>query len=74
LISNESSGEKKNFYEKLWNEWSDSVKLSNLKFLTRLGICEEEVNSLLLRFGFDDKHSLNKEEFYELMRKIEIYQ
>jgi hypothetical protein len=73
-MSSESSCEKNELYEKLWNEWSDGVKLPNLEFLTRLGICEEKVNALLLGLGYNDKHSLNKEEFYELMRKINFFQ
>jgi hypothetical protein len=73
-MSSESSCEANELYEKLWNEWSDGVKLSNLEFLSRLGICEEKVNTLFLELGYNDKHSLNKEEFYELMRKIEYCQ
>jgi hypothetical protein len=72
-MNSESSCESNELYEKLWNEWSDGVKLSNLNFLSRLGNCEEKVNSLLLELGFDHKNSLNKEEFCELMRKIEFY-
>jgi hypothetical protein len=73
-MSTESSCEANELYVKLWNEWSDGVKLSILEFLTRFGTCAEKVNSLLLGLGDNDKHSLNKEEFYELMRKIEFYQ
>jgi hypothetical protein len=71
-MSNEISYKEDDIYKKLWNEWSDGVKFSNLEFLSRLGVCEEKVNSLLLEFGYDDKKSLNKEEFYELMRKVEF--
>jgi hypothetical protein len=73
-MSSVSSCEANELYEKLWNEWSDGVKLSNLEFLTRLGVCEEKVNAQLLGLDYNDKHSLNKKEFYELMRKIEFYQ
>jgi hypothetical protein len=73
-MSSESSCEKNELYEKLWNEWSDGLKLSNLEFLSRLVVCEEKVITLLLGLGFDHKNSLNKEEFYELMRKIEFYE
>jgi hypothetical protein len=71
-MSTKSSYRKNSYYEKLWNERSDGVNLSNLSFLTRLGVCEEKVNYLFLELGYDDKHSLNKKEFYELMRKIEF--
>jgi hypothetical protein len=50
---NESSGGKNSHYEKLWNQWSDGVKLSNLEFLSRLIVCEEKVNSLLLELGYN---------------------
>jgi hypothetical protein len=72
MISNESYGQKNNVYEKLWNEWSDGVKLSNFEFLSRLGVCEEKLNCLFLELGFDDKNSLNKEEFYKLIEKVEF--
>jgi hypothetical protein len=68
---NESRGQKKYLYENLWNEWSDGVKLSNFEFLSRLGVCKEKVNCLLLESGFDNKKSLNKEDFYKLMKKVE---
>jgi hypothetical protein len=71
-MSSESSGQKSNQYEKLWNEWSDGVKLSNFKFLSRLGVCEEKVNFLFLELGFDNKKSLNKEDFYKLIQKVEF--
>jgi hypothetical protein len=48
--------------------------LSDLKFLSILGICEENVYSLLLEFGFHNKIVLDKEEFYEWMKKVEYDQ
>jgi hypothetical protein len=74
LKINESSDGKNNHYEKLGNQWSDGVKLSNLEFLSRLSVCKEKVNSLLLELGCNEMKLLNKEEFYELMRKIEFSQ
>jgi hypothetical protein len=71
-MSNETSYKEDVIYERLWNEWSDSVKLPIFKFFSGFGVCEEKVNSLLLEFGYDDKESLNKEEFYKLMRKVEF--
>jgi hypothetical protein len=71
-MSNESCCEKNNLYEKLWSEWSDGVKLSNFEFLSRLGVCEEKVNSMFLELGFDDNKSLNKEDFYKLIKKVEF--
>jgi hypothetical protein len=41
-------------------------------FLSILGICEENVCSLLLEFGFHNKIALDKEEFYEWMKKVEF--
>jgi hypothetical protein len=71
-MSSESTYGKNIHYEKLWNEWSDGVKLPIFKFFSKFGVCEEKVNCLLLEFGYDDKKSLNKEEFYELMKKVEF--
>jgi hypothetical protein len=71
-MSSESYGQKNDLYEKLWNEWSDGVKLSNFEFLSRLGVCEEKVNCLFLELGYDDKKSLNKEDFYKLIKKVEF--
>jgi hypothetical protein len=71
-MSNESCGQKNDLYEKLWSEWSDGVKLSNFEFLSRLGVCEEKVNFLFLELGFDNKKSLNKEDFYKLIKKVEF--
>jgi hypothetical protein len=68
-MSYDSSGD---CYVKLWNECSDGVKLPIFKFFSGFGVCEEKVNSLLLELDCDDKKSLNKEEFYKLMRKVEF--
>jgi hypothetical protein len=71
---NESCGQKNDLYEKLWNEWSDGVKLSNFEFLSRFGVCEEKLNCLFLELGYDNKKPLNKEDFYKLMKKVESSQ
>jgi hypothetical protein len=54
LKINESSDGKNSHYEKLWNKWSDGVKLSNLEFLSRLSVLKEKVNSLLLEMGYNE--------------------
>jgi hypothetical protein len=71
-MSNELSFEENDLYEKLWNEWSDGVKLPNFNFLSRLGVCEEKLNCLFLELGFDDNKSLNKEDFFKLIKKVEF--
>jgi hypothetical protein len=41
-MSKRGSGEADGGYEKPWNEWSNGLKLSNLKFLRRLGFSLEK--------------------------------
>jgi hypothetical protein len=49
-MSSESYDQKNDLYKKLWNEWSDGVKLSNFEFLSRLGVCEEKLSSVYVQY------------------------